>query len=508
VQNALKQVRYSLTQKTDPGQRNLKHMIDRQTIFLYGLITDEARREPGLPLSVAAYSSKYKKNELVDVTHFAGVGTHYALNLPVGKYDLLVLADKDQNKVLDQFEVVGRRQIDLSLKSRKENVLTDFDIGLSDDIHIDWEINIPTPEVADIQKSLFYPQGTIRNINDPIFDREVATLGVYEPAAFLERAPTMFYALEEYLRYKIPVIFVHGIGGTVREFMPIIEQMDRDRYVPWFFYYPSGGGLEQLAENFHRLFLSGKLFPKTETPMIIVAHSMGGVVIREAFNLLQEKHSENQVALLITIASPLGGHPAAASGAKHAPFVLPSWRDVNPDGRFIKELYRKPLPPSVDYQLLYAYANPGMIKLGENSDGVVPLSSQLYPPAQKEARRQFGFNSSHTGVLKNVDAIQHIIKSMGKVKSKIPESHMKIYMTGGYDVDLDDRYSDREKYVIRAAGKYLAALSRGKLDAVDQRQAHFVKVSQGKAKALTFVETAWLKFVKDHPEIIDQKKLR
>ena len=93
-----------------------------------------------------------------------------------------------------------------------------------------------------------------------------------------------------------------------------------------------------------------------------------------------------------------------------------------------------------------------MIKMGENSDGVVPLSSQLHPPAQKEARRQFGFNSGHTGVLKNADAIQHIIKSIGNVKSTIPESHMKIYVTGGYDVDLDDSYSDRGKYVIRAVG--------------------------------------------------------
>ena len=473
---------------------------------MYGLIIDETNVEPGPPLSVAAYSDKYKKNELVDVTHFARVGTHYALNLPAGEYDLLVLTDKDQNKMLDQFEVVGRRQIDLSLESSEEKVLTNFDIGLSENINIDWEINIPMPEVADIQKSLFYPQGTIRNIDDPIFDTELATLGVYEPAAFLERAPTMFYALEEYRRYKIPVIFVHGIGGTVREFIPIIQQMDRDRYVPWFFYYPSGGELGQLAENFHRLFLSGKLFPKTEVPMIIVAHSMGGVVIREAFNLLLEKHSENQVALFITIASPLGGLPAAASGERHAPLVLPAWRNLNPDGLFIKKLYRKPLPESVDYRLLYAYDDPGRIKLGENSDGVVPLSSQLHPPAQKEASEQFGFNSSHTGVLKDPDAIQHIIKSIGKVKSTIPESHMKIYITGGYDVDLDDSYSDREKYVIRAGGKYLAALSSGKIDAVNQMQAHFVQVSQGKAEAQTIADTAWLKFVKDYPELINQKE--
>ena len=90
------------------------------------------------------------------------------------------------------------------------------------------------------------------------------------------------------------------------------------------------------------------------------------------------------------------------------------------------------------------------------------------------------------------------------MKSPLPESHIKIYLTGDYDVDLDDSYSDIEKYIIRTAGKYMAALSSGKIYAVDQMQAHFVKVSQGKAKALTIGEMAWLKFVKDHPEIIDQ----
>ncbi len=128
----------------------------------------------------------------------------------------------------------------------------------------------------------------------------------------------------------------------------------------------------------------------------------------------------------------------------------------------------------------------------------------MHPVAQKEASEQFGFNNSHTGILKDVDALQHTINSIGKVKSTLPESHMKIYISGGYDIDLGDGYNDFEKYVIRTVGKYLAALSSGKLDPIDQRQAHFVKVSQGKAKALAVVETAWIKFVKDHPTIIDQ----
>jgi pimeloyl-ACP methyl ester carboxylesterase len=502
LQSASKQDEFVQNQKTNPGQYNLKHIIDRDTFFVYGLILDKSGKQIDQSFSVAAYSDRFRPHELVDVTHFASIGTHYALNLPAGKYDLLVLADKDKNKILEQSEVMGRRQVELNPITSTEKVLTDFDIDLSKSSKIDWNINILVPQAPEIEKTLFYPQGTIRKFDDPIFDPELATLGMYEPAAFLERAPTMFYTLEEFLPYKVPVIFVHGMDGTVRDFIPIIEKMDRERYVPWFFYYPSGMDLDHLAENFYRLFLSGILFPRTDVPMIIVAHSMGGLVVREAINLQQGTKSENTVALLITLASPFGGHPDAALGVKNAPMVMPSWRDLNPDGQFIRKLFRKPLPASVQHQLLYAYANPDTFKPDENSDGVVPLYSQLHPVAQKQSSRNIGFNSSHTDIKKDTAPIDHIIKSIQSVKGFYPESHVQVMMLGGYDVELGDRYNDREKYIIKVLGKYMSALSKGKLVPVNSFQRHFIKVSQGKAKASHFAEKAWLKFVKEYPRII------
>ncbi len=321
MQNVSNYELYVKNQKINPELHNLKHIIDRDTFFVYGLILDKSGTHTGQPLSVAAYSDRFKPHELVDVTHFASINTHYALNLPPGSYDLLVLADKDKNMLFEQSEVVGRRQVELKLNVSKEKVLTDFDINISNSSEIDWNINIPVLQAPEIEQSLVYPVGSIRRLSDPIFDQSLSTLGMYEPAAFLERAPSMFYTLEEYLPYKVPIIFVHGIGGTVREFIPIIEKIDRERYVPWFFYYPSGSNLDQLAENFYRLYLSGKLFPRIGPPMIIVAHSMGGLVVREALNLQQGTKNENSVALLITIASPFGGHPDAASGVKNAPMV-------------------------------------------------------------------------------------------------------------------------------------------------------------------------------------------
>lgn len=492
-------------QETNPGQHNLKHIIERETFIVYGLLLGKSGELASQHLSVVAYSDRFKPHELVDVTHFADIGRHYVLNLPAGKYDLLVLADKDNNKKLEQSEVVGRRQVELSKTKSTANVLTDFDITLSKISGIDWKINIPVPQGPELEQSLVFPKGTIRSLDDPIFGRELSTLGMYEPAAFLERAPTVFYTLEEYLPYKVPVIFVHGMGGTVREFIPIIKKMDRERYVPWFYYYPSGSDLDQSAENFYRLLLSGKLFPKTDSRMIIVAHSMGGLVVREALNLQQRSKSENTVELLITIASPFAGHPGSESGLKNAPMVIPAWRDLNPQGKFVRELFRKPLPESIHYQLLYAYANPDTLKLGENSDGVVPLSSQLHPVAQQQSSRNTGFNSSHTGILKDKDAIEYIIKFIQSVKGFYPESHVRAMQVGGYNVVLGDSYSNQEKYLIRVLGKYLAELWNGNLQAITPFQQHFMEVSQGKAKASHIAEKAWLKFIKEYPDLIEHQ---
>ena len=204
---------YVKNQKINPELYNLKHIIDRDTFFVYGLILDKSGTHTGQPLSVAAYSDRFKPHELVDVTHFASINTHYALNLPPGSYDLLVLADKDKNMLFEQSEVVGRRQVELKLNASKEKVLIDFDINISNSSEIDWNINIPVLQAPEIEQSLIYPKGSIRRLSDPIFDQSLSTLGMYEPAAFLERAPSMFYTLEEYLPYKVPVIFVHGIDG-------------------------------------------------------------------------------------------------------------------------------------------------------------------------------------------------------------------------------------------------------------------------------------------------------
>lgn len=504
IKYASVQAEYARIQSAEPGQLNVKHMIDRETYFVNGICIDEKGAYRGLRKAIAAFSSKYQVNERVDTMYFEVAGSHYGMNLPEGRYDLLVFADMDDNGVFSSSEVVGKRSVELNSTEVPENVLSQVDVELLEPITLNWDVSIDVPDIGGRTESLFFPSGAIRSLDDPIFDSGYATLGMYDPASFLEQAPTMFYVLEEDLGYKIPVVYVHGIAGSAREFEAFIGQLDRTRYKPWFFYYPSGGDLDQLAELFYEIYLSGKVYNSGGMPVIIVAHSMGGLIVREAINRYQGKQRENQAHLLVTMATPFGGHSAAAAGEKHGLIVLPSWRDLNPENEFIGKLYRKPLPDFVHHELIYAYQNPGNIKIGENSDGVVALTSQLEPQAQRQASGQFGFDNTHTDILKSEEVITHIGAQMGLVKNSIPPAQLELLRQGGYDVQLGDVYSPLAQYSIHNYGKYLMALTKGTLTIFHPEEERFIAVVNGEKSPKDDAEKGWLRFLSEYPEYKDE----
>lgn len=501
------QAEYARIQNAEPGQVNLKHMIDHETFFAFGKTIDDEQLYLDTNMAIAAYSNRFKENERVDTMFFSGSGTHYGLNLPEGSYSFVVYADKNGDALFDSQEAIGRKEVIISLTEAKEKIVGHLDIPLSNSIDLTWQDQIKQPKIASPKKSLFYPAGSIRKLDDPVFDARIATLGMYDPASFLEQAPTMFYTLEEDHAHKIPVVFVHGINGSAREFKTMVENLDLKRYKPLFFYYPSGGDLTQLAELFYRIFLSGTVIPLQDMPMAIVSHSMGGVIVREALNRYQESESENKVKLWITLATPFGGHPAAAlgeKGGKYGLLVLPAWRDLNPENEFIQTLYRKPLPKLLSHHLLYAFDNVKTIKVGENSDGIVPLSSQLHLPAQRQSDKQFGFKSTHTGILSNSDALDYVVYELEQLKNIYPESHLKWLDLGGYDVALDDGYSPYAKYYIKHIGRYLVALARGYIDPITEVQGHFVAVVKKQEEARDQVEKDLLRFMATHPDLVGQ----
>ncbi len=495
VGTAAKQAYYSLRQPLAPRQRVYKHMLARDTYFVFGRI-ETGFSTTGEALAVVALSDTFKPGEVVDVNHTTRDDSYFGLNLPEGKYRLFAVRDRNHDGFFDEREVIGGRTVVLDRQTAAEKVLGGCDItaGATEPPRAPFRIAVP-PVPARVE-SVFYPKGTIRSLDDPIFSPEMASLGMYEPAVFLEAAPMMFYALEEDAGYKVPVIFVHGIGGSARDFAEIVAHLDRRLYRPWFFHYPSGTDLKQLSAMFHRVFLSGSVIPPQDTPMVIVAHSMGGLVVRDALNRLSGKKHESDVRCLITIASPLGGHPAAKSGTR-APVVIPSWRDLAPDSAFIRDLHRRPLPGQTEYHLFYTFGDPSALRLGESSDGVVPLSSQCNAQAQAEAKEQFGFNDTHMGVLRNPDAIRRVVQAIETVRPPFPDDHLQVLFKGGYPVPAGGHYTPIEAWCIRSLGRYMDALVAGEIKPIHPLQEHFVAACRGQCAPNVPAERAWLKFDKE-----------
>lgn len=499
IQSLSKQEALKRDLQNNPSKLTEKRLINRDTFFVYGRILENEPLDIHSSLAVVALSSQYQLNEVVDSTPLGKVDSFYGLNLPSGDFQLLVFADSNLNGIYESHEAVGSRFVSLSLSSNPNKIVSGMDIEISNGQYASFEsLSIPVASPNVTRDSLFYPKGTIRSLSDPIFSSQMSVLGMYDPAAFMEVSPMMFYALEEDSFYKIPVIFVHGMAGTTRSFEFIVNALDRTQYKPWFFYYPSGTNLNQTAQMFYDIFLSGELIEPQPYGVIIVAHSMGGLVVREALNLYKGNETEIPVASFVSIASPFGGMSSVELGINNAPLVVPSWHSLRPNGEFIRSLFRNPIPETFSHYLLFAYENEGD---STDSDGVVSVNSQLAIPFINGFADVQGFNTTHSGILSYQPAIDRVISLIEKVKSNFPADHLEVLAKGGFSVPLSDLFSPIEKFIIETMGIYMQAIEQGTLQATPFNQ-QFLDVIQKNSLPETVFDTAWKKFRDEYPEPI------
>ncbi len=502
LRGVARQRNYEARRDQQPGLWLSKHLLEQDTFFVYGRLLPDAASPDRHAMAVAAVSSRYRQDEIVDITHLGRTGSYFGLNLPAGDYTLLALADGDDDGSYEPSEVVASRALRLARSSFPHKVAPHIDLHLTAPAAVQLAaLPIRVPAAAVRRESLFYPKGTLRELSDPIFAPSMSELGMYDPAAFMEAAPMMFYALEEDYAHKIPVIFIHGMGGSAREFEAMVARLDRARYKPWFFHYPSGMDLEQLAQLFYDIFLSGKVIPSFGMPTVIVAHSMGGLVVREAMNLCGTRPGEARVDSIITIATPLGGHPAARRGIDSAPMVLPAWRDLDPAGRFIARLFRKPLPEHTAHHVIFTYEDAADLASGTASDGVVAVADQLPAAARAQLTTVAGFQSGHADVLRSRAAIDRVVFLVRRAHNLLPEDHLGLLIRGGFDVPLGASYTEVEKYAIGCCSRHLQALARGTIKPLFPVQEHFIMVDRGDAAPANEFETAWLKLKADYPAL-------
>ncbi len=261
--------------------------------------------------------------------------------------------------------------------------------------------------------------GDIGKLNEPRFSSERGVEGLWQPAEFPLDSGIGIYFLEKYDPNRIPVLFVYGAAGSPQDWKTFFTKLDRTKYQPWFFYYPTGrrldemgGALNKGVESLHDFYEFDRLH--------VVAHSMGGMVARSfiAKNVLDG--SNDYISKFVTISTPWGGHEAAAQGIKHAPEVVPSWRDMAAGSAFQKELYPRRFDSKVDHLLIYGNKGKRSVVLPKENDGTVSVESETFPPVLKLAVRFKAFYSDHVGILSNPEVIKLTQEFLAEEKTAPP----------------------------------------------------------------------------------------
>jgi pimeloyl-ACP methyl ester carboxylesterase len=401
--------------EVSPSHERVKNISPEKCSFVSGYIkNDDAEKLASIPCIIAAFSDDYTKNELVDCQLLSWFDNSYYLYLPEGRFSILVFADLNDNDVFERDELVGRYGDQKGLTVTPEKYIG----GILEGIDIDIAFDNPKSWKSSVRIKVPDKESYVKTLDDPIFSHDVAELGIYSTPAFLRKANLILYSDEPWDKDRIPIIFVHGFGGTPREWKYFAEGIDRNIYQPWFFYYPSGQSLKKASEAFYRFFLCYDL-EKIEK-LVITAHSMGGLVVRSAINRYKP-HPNNEI-LFITFATPYGGSEAAQSALGNAPVIVPCWQDMASRSKFIEDLFRKRLSAGMEFHLFFAYRDDAIIKMGKNTDGTITLKSQLDNRAQKEAVQVYGYHENHVSILTNKEVLvkyNEILAAFAKEKKEI-----------------------------------------------------------------------------------------
>jgi len=385
-----------------------------------GLHSDPNRDEP---LAIIALSQQYAPNEVVGWRMVPGSVGYYSVLLPEGTYDLLVFADLNHDGFFGDDEVVGRTPPGSPLAVDRRRAQDGFLLD-GPDLRLDYEH--PSVEDLPVPIKVAVTSQVVSSLDDDFFDPGYGVMGLYNASKFLEHTQGYLFSLEPLDADKTQVLFVHGAGGTPRDWKYLVSGMDRSQFQPWFFFYPSGLPLDRtgaiLAELIERV-AAGPQF-KLER-LVVVVHSQGGLVARSALNRLSVPRKPTYLEMYISMSTPYGGHDAAAAGIRRAPETIPAWYDLAPGSPYLRDLTSAPLPSDLPFYLLFGYRDPGRVHVGPSSDGVVTIRSELDLAVHLRATRSYGFDVSHTGILTSPavrDLVNELIASAAPPQGVLDES--------------------------------------------------------------------------------------
>jgi pimeloyl-ACP methyl ester carboxylesterase len=251
------------------------------------------------------------------------------------------------------------------------------------------------------------------DLDDPAFGPEAGPKGLWQIMDFLAEGRAGIYFLEPYDPDRVPVLFVHGIAGFPQQFEALIDSLDRKRFQPWFYFYPSGFPLDGISTHLATL-LERLQVEHGFDELAIVAHSMGGLVSRGAILKYHASTGRDDVRLFVTLSTPWGGD-VKAEKAGEAPIELPeSFSDMNPSSDYLRWIFyqdegrevTRELPDGVEFHMLFGYRMPGDSSAA--NDGSVTVASEARLEAQEQAVTVRALDYGHVPILKSPEALARV----------------------------------------------------------------------------------------------------
>jgi hypothetical protein len=155
-------------------------------------------------------------------------------------YLIVAFQDQDGDRIPDPGEPAGIAGRPEPITVGPEQRLTGWEIRLSETTTLGSSLGIDF-EGLDLSTADSIPiaAGEVTNLDDPRFTAQQAKAGMWTPLSAAREVGGGVYFLEPYDPERIPVLFVHGIGGSPQDFRSLIEGLDRTRYQPWIYHYPT-----------------------------------------------------------------------------------------------------------------------------------------------------------------------------------------------------------------------------------------------------------------------------
>ncbi len=369
------------------------------------------------PIVVVAYSNNKGIITVADYTVLSEPG-QYELLVQDGNYELFAFEDVNGDFSCNQSELAGYYGRPAKVKTQMGGGVFGLDIILAP------QTKQPVSSFANMlvefsggKRKPYTSAGTLASLNDPAFSAENGLNGFWTPLEFFKQTGCNIFFIEPYDSQKTPILFVHGAAGSPQDWLHFINNLDRSRYQPWIFYYPSGARLDTTS-----FLLRTKLYDLYRKyqfeSLYLVAHSMGGLVSRSA--IIEKDNFHHALKLFVSISTPWGGEARAKTGVDNSPAVIPSWKDVVPDSEFIQRMFATKIDPSIHYYLFFGHKGGGSL-FRPNNDNTVTLESMLDLRAQADALKVSGLNEDHVSILSSPEMmvqfksiLVHTEKNRGK----------------------------------------------------------------------------------------------